>query len=331
MRGTAIAAELQYADVKSLQIHQGVEALELYANGLVVDRLYGITEAEEHTHKLYKKNHVAQPGDAITQREDPRLANITTEMTEDGLKLQAEGHGSVVVPVVEETDKNHIRTSVWSWEGLAVDQGEEAGEWLSDFVGRPVKLVRASSVYPRYVEDNPNLGKVGFADGFPLTIASTISQGLMRAQLEAQGDVDLELLKRVRTTMILDGLVLPDIPGLPENAFPEDYIDSLTIAMGGVILEATAEKPCGRCILTSNNPNNGSRKGAPILKALRALGRYGTYADVERYGEDPELFYSQNFSVRIIGEPAPEQKLAIAKGAELLVKYTNIPNWLPRP
>ncbi len=30
----------------------------------------------------------------------------------------------------------------WDWKGLAQDEGEEAAEWLTDFLGKPARLVR---------------------------------------------------------------------------------------------------------------------------------------------------------------------------------------------
>lgn len=32
--------------------------------------------------------------------------------------------------------------SCWDWKGSALDQGDEAAKWLTDFIGRCVRLVR---------------------------------------------------------------------------------------------------------------------------------------------------------------------------------------------
>ena len=60
--------------------------------------------------------------------------------------------------------------NVWGWNGAGVDQGDEIAAWGTEVIGRPVRLVAVSRDNPRYVENNPDLGKIGFADGFPLLI-----------------------------------------------------------------------------------------------------------------------------------------------------------------
>lgn len=32
--------------------------------------------------------------------------------------------------------------SVWEWSGSALDEGAEASEWFSNFIGKPSRLVR---------------------------------------------------------------------------------------------------------------------------------------------------------------------------------------------
>lgn len=32
--------------------------------------------------------------------------------------------------------------SVWEWSGSALDEGDEASQWFSDFLGKPYRLVR---------------------------------------------------------------------------------------------------------------------------------------------------------------------------------------------
>ena len=35
--------------------------------------------------------------------------------------------------------------SVWEWTGSALDEGPEASEWFSNFLGKPSQLVRFNS------------------------------------------------------------------------------------------------------------------------------------------------------------------------------------------
>jgi uncharacterized protein YcbX len=41
---------------------------------------------------------------------------------------------------VEESELKEC--TCWDWKGLAQDEGDEAAAWLSDFLGKPVRLVR---------------------------------------------------------------------------------------------------------------------------------------------------------------------------------------------
>lgn len=35
-----------------------------------------------------------------------------------------------------------VRAELWEWKGEAQDQGEEAARWLSEYLGRPARLLR---------------------------------------------------------------------------------------------------------------------------------------------------------------------------------------------
>lgn len=42
-------------------------------------------------------------------------------------------------------DKIAEGVSVWEWSGSALDEGEEASQWFTNFVGKPCRLVRFDS------------------------------------------------------------------------------------------------------------------------------------------------------------------------------------------
>lgn len=42
-------------------------------------------------------------------------------------------------------DKIADGVSVWEWSGSALDEGEEASQWFTNFVGKPCRLVRFNS------------------------------------------------------------------------------------------------------------------------------------------------------------------------------------------
>ena len=59
-----------------------------------------------------------------------------------GFGLQIPLDGSLL----EDSSRRECRC--WSWEGPAQDQGSEAAEWLSDFLGAPVRLMRYTGGSP---------------------------------------------------------------------------------------------------------------------------------------------------------------------------------------
>ena len=41
-----------------------------------------------------------------------------------------------------------VNVTCWGWSGVARDEGDAASAWLSDFLGRPVRLVRYAGALP---------------------------------------------------------------------------------------------------------------------------------------------------------------------------------------
>ena len=47
-----------------------------------------------------------------------------------------------LVPAKEVADAELKECTCWDWTGLARDEGDDAAAWLSDFLGKPCRLVR---------------------------------------------------------------------------------------------------------------------------------------------------------------------------------------------
>ena len=323
-------AELGLSPGKSLVAYDDVQEIHLGREGVVGDRVCMLVEAEQHVNVNYKEGFVAEPGYQLTLREDPSLTSIIPVLdTLDGsLELSTKNGDSVVVPPVEDIAENRIPVQVWGWHGEAIDQGDEVAELASEVVGRPVRLVRVSNERPRYVEGDPALGRVGFADAHPLTVGSTESLALVNEKLANHGQDPIPA-KRARVTLLLDDLMLPNRDSLPENIFPEDYIETITVANNGLVAVLRRIKACGRCPVPDTNHITGERKGRPVLKALAKLGRHGRHVDVGRYGDDPEAFWTQGFVIEF-PDGLPEGKtIPVSRGAEVEVEYADQTNWIP--
>jgi hypothetical protein len=53
-------------------------------------------------------------------------------------------HAWLQVPLVPRpvADAELKECTCWDWKGLAQDEGEDAAAWLTDFLGKPARLVR---------------------------------------------------------------------------------------------------------------------------------------------------------------------------------------------
>lgn len=183
------------------------------------------------------------------------------------------------------------KVSVWDYDGEGFDEGDEAAELLSNFLGRPVRLVRhLPEVSPRpvsrgWVKASSPAAEVAFADAFPLlvtTVASTVAAGrALGRPVEAV---------RFRPNILLDSSGEEGGAGgggSGGKAWEEDAWASLALG-GGEGSSASSSlslspstlidlvKPCDRCTIPHVNPKTGERDAADLTKALRdGCGRTG--------------------------------------------------------
>ena len=75
----------------------------------------------------------------LTQREYPRMALVSPQVSEEGLALTAPGMEALRVPPVTEGETVMVR--VWRSVCEAVSVGDEAAEWLTRYLGVPVRLM----------------------------------------------------------------------------------------------------------------------------------------------------------------------------------------------
>lgn len=66
--------------------------------------------------------------------------------------------------------------SVWEWFGSALDEGEEASNWFTTFLGKPCRLVRFADSETRPVDPNYAPGHFAmFSDMYPFLLISQVS------------------------------------------------------------------------------------------------------------------------------------------------------------
>jgi uncharacterized protein YcbX len=197
---------------------------------------------------------VATPeGKFLTQREYPKLALVTPTLTNETVELSAPGFDSVRV-AVQTTGTSHP-VDVWKSKGVpAIDQGEEAAQWFSDWLGATVRLVHIADGFKRVVNEKYAVNTddhTGFADGYPILIVSEESLADLNSRLETSVPMD-----RFRPNIVVRGCA----------AFAED--DWNRIQIGDVKLAVV--KPCARCEVTTIDKVTLERRKEP----LKTLGKY---------------------------------------------------------
>lgn len=135
---------------------------ELDARGLLFDRRWMIIEDDGRS-----------PARFVTQREVPLLALVQPYLREEALVLTAPGMWDFALPLQHDGDT--MQVIVWRDTCTAIDAGDTAANWLSTFLETHVRLVRMADDFIRPVDPAYALepAQVGFADGYPLLLAST--------------------------------------------------------------------------------------------------------------------------------------------------------------
>jgi uncharacterized protein YcbX len=196
---------------------------------------------------------VTPQGEFLTQREYPRLALVTPKLSDGTLQLSAPNYDSIQLGT--QTSGTPWPVNVWKSKGVhAIDQGEEAAQWFSDWLGTPVRLVHFADGYLRCINEayavHPD-DHTGFADGYPILLAS--EEGLQ--DLNARLDSPLPM-NRFRPNLVVKGA----------EPFVEDTWNRIRI--GDV--ELAVVKPCARCEVTTIDKETLERSKEP----LRTLGKY---------------------------------------------------------
>jgi uncharacterized protein len=185
----------------------------------------------------------------LSQRELPRMALIETRLSGEGLLLSAPAMQPLEVPLASDGEQFRIR--VWDDEIDAVTQGALADRWLSDFLGRGVRLMRFGPLAKRISKrkyTGATEAPFKFADAFAFLITSEASLADLNRRLRAKGEAVVDM-DRFRPNIVLDGV----------EAFDEDYAAELRV--GSAVLEVV--KPCVRCTVPSVDPVRGEQGFEP--------------------------------------------------------------------
>ncbi|KAF3450069.1 hypothetical protein FNV43_RR06148 [Rhamnella rubrinervis] len=205
-------------------------------------------------------------GRAYTQRVEPKLALVEVELPKDAFLegweptkssfLELKAPGMDVLKVSLTTPQGVANgVSVWEWSGSALDEGDEASTWFSNFLGKPSRLVRFNAasetrpVDPEYATGH----KIMFSDMYPYMLVSQGSMDELNKLLK-----DPISVNRFRPNIVVDGC----------KPFSEDIWTA--IRMNEYTFQGV--KLCSRCKVPTINQENGIAGSEPneTLKKIRS-------------------------------------------------------------
>lgn len=163
-----------------------------------------------------------------------------------------------------------------------LDEGQEAAEWISRYLGTGARLVRFDPSFKRPSSMRWTGGVTAlnrFSDGYPLLLISEASIADLGARLGSSVS-----FKRFRPNIVISGV----------ERYEEDYLD--TLAAEGVALKFV--KPCTRCVTINTDQDSGEVSEEP----LAMLGTYRQDARVDgaiTFGQNLIIMHGVGRSLRV--------------------------------
>lgn len=199
---------------------------------------------------------VDSDGRSLTAREHPQMLLITATGTPDGLRLATPGAAELQVRYPTDVPQTVF---VHSWETPAVAADGAARAWFTALLGVPARLVYQADPTRRRTDPAFSAAgdRVSLADGYPLHVTTTASLAALD-ELVAAGrfpDEGPVSMTRFRPTLVVDGT----------TAWAEDGWRRMRIGEA----EFRAVKGCGRCVLTTLDPQTAARGREPLVSLVR--------------------------------------------------------------
>ncbi|KAK7260550.1 hypothetical protein RIF29_26694 [Crotalaria pallida] len=194
---------------------------------------------------------VNSKGRGYTQRIEPKLALVEVELpteafdeawepTKDSyMVLKAPGMQPLQICLNKQHEVAEA-VSVWEWSGSAWDEGAEASEWFTYYLGKPSQLVRFNLgsqvriVDPDYVKGHQTM----FSDGYPFLLISQESLDALNQLLKEPLPIN-----RFRPNILVEGC----------EPFSEDLWQEVKISRFSFL----GIKLCNRCKVPNINQETG--------------------------------------------------------------------------
>lgn len=187
----------------------------------------------------------------ITQREYPILSQFYLQISEG--KISITFGDSKHEFSVDEYINQPINTKVWEDKSEVFEVNKESSKWFTEHLGFECKLVKIMKIGHRKHESSRSkeIYNVSLADAYPYLLIGIKSLDFLNDKLEEKITI-----KRFRPNIVISS----------QNPHEEDHFN--TFKIGEVQFKNI--KPCGRCIMVNNDPQNGIVKKEP----LKTLSKY---------------------------------------------------------
>lgn len=218
--------QLRLYPVKSLG-GSDVESARVEPWGIEGDRRWGLVDPS---------------GEKVTARDEHSLLRLHAQQVDEETIRISDGEESILVDIplgLPPVPVSHSR------QGFAVPADQDVSEWISDHIGRPLRLVwqedpsvrRVSGAHGGLEGDTLSL-----ADAGPLLMTTEVSLARLQEWMAEQDDAPPEPLSmvRFRPNVVIDG----------DEPFAEDGWATVRIGDLGF---RTAEV-CDRCVMTTIDP-----------------------------------------------------------------------------
>lgn len=187
----------------------------------------------------------------ITQREHRIMSQFYPQISNGKISItfQDQKHEFYI----DEHLENSLNVNVWDDKSEVVEVNHTTSKWFSEHLGFECKLVKIIRIGDRKHESSTSkeIFNVSLADGYPYLLIGTKSLDFLNEKL-----TDKITVLRFRPNIVISS----------QDPHEEDDFD--TFKIGEVQFKNI--KPCGRCIMVNNDPENGKLKKEP----LKTLSKY---------------------------------------------------------
>ncbi|OMQ11058.1 MOSC domain-containing protein [[Flexibacter] sp. ATCC 35103] len=187
----------------------------------------------------------------ITQREHRIMSQFYPQISNGKISITFENQKHEFS--IDEHLEDSLKVDVWDDISEVVEVNQATSKWFSESLGFECKLVKIIRIGDRKHESSKSkqIFNVSLADGYPYLLVGTESLDFLNEKLE-----DKITVLRFRPNIVIS------------SQTPHEEDDFTTFKIGEVQFKNI--KPCGRCIMVNNDPQNGKLKKEP----LKTLSKY---------------------------------------------------------